>query len=887
MHRIALILFLTLILLPCGYAAAPEMRACWITRFEWPSQDEEVCKNRIRTMMQTLKANNFNVALFQVRGQCDTLYPNPYEPWAPQFNWTDPGWDPLAFAIQEAHANGIELHAYINTHTMIATVPPETTVPQHVYNLHGRPDLTPNWQIAGPDGTPYGATDSYVWLSPGIPDAEAWTRRAILYVVKNYDVDGVHFDRIRTPGASFSYDPISVARFNGDGNPDSLEWGDWMRSQITRQLRNIYGAVNQVKPHVKVTAAPFGICRKEPDGYQGTGTESYYSWYQDSFGWMENHVLDGIFPMIYWDIASAHPFEVLLADFLRYTGGRHVYAGCTNARDVIAQVYETRRQEAPGTCMFSYNSTPFNSFLTGPYTEAATVPEMPWKTTPTHGIIVGYVRDIEGNPVVDAHLKRDGDTFTGLSSGDGFYSLVDVPPGSHTLRATKTALGRAQANVQIEAGEVLQVDFVLQSITVQLELDQPHYYLGDSVRIQVKDPARATSPTLTIEVTSTTESTPETVTLLPTQTAGQFQGRIALRPGTPASDKVLQTRPGDTIQATYRTRNESDIEEAYTTSATVDSRSLLFDAPLATDPGWDCEGDWAFGVPQGIEGDAGNPAPRYGVTGNFVFSSNLDEPYANDIPAPLYLTSEPVDCSRGSATMLVFARWLNVDARERDQAVIEVSTDAATWHRVWENPAEALTDSDWTRQAIDISAHADYRSGVRIRWGLGPTDSSGRFTGWHLDDIRLLHNPGVKTEFIIDNDEPGFSFVGTWGTSTQGIPYGSNKRFCAKGTGSDIATWAFEYVPAGKYDVSFWVNENNYAEDARYRVKHDGAPDGEQIIRNQNFRPDGWQPLGTFDFTGGTAVITVSNYWEGAGIYVIADAMRLQRAVSPTLWYLY
>jgi len=207
-----------------AYGADPELRACWISRFEWPSTNEATCKARISNMMQTLKANNFNAVLFQIRGDCSTLYPSPYEPWASQFGWSDPGWDPAAYAIEQAHANGLEFHAYINTHAISSTVPPNPTVPQHVYHLHGAAGTTPNWQIHNSSGQPAGLTDSYYWLAPGVPEAEAWTRRAIVHVVQTYDVDGVHFDRIRCPGPDYSYDPISLARFAGDGNPDGLAW---------------------------------------------------------------------------------------------------------------------------------------------------------------------------------------------------------------------------------------------------------------------------------------------------------------------------------------------------------------------------------------------------------------------------------------------------------------------------------------------------------------------------------------------------------------------------------------------------------------------------------------------------------------------------------------
>jgi uncharacterized lipoprotein YddW (UPF0748 family) len=93
---------------------APEVRALWATRFEWPDPDEATAKATIDAIMQDLADNNFNTVFFQVRGQADVLYPSPYEVWSPLIGGSDPGWDPLAYAIASAHARGIALHAYID-----------------------------------------------------------------------------------------------------------------------------------------------------------------------------------------------------------------------------------------------------------------------------------------------------------------------------------------------------------------------------------------------------------------------------------------------------------------------------------------------------------------------------------------------------------------------------------------------------------------------------------------------------------------------------------------------------------------------------------------------------------------------------------------------------
>lgn len=447
--------------------ALPEVRAVWVTRFQWPSTDQAEAEESIRSIMQHLADANFNMVLFQIRGQADTNYPSPYEPWGEVYNWQDPGFDPVAFAVEEAHRQGLEIHAYINTHTMAGPRPPRHTVPEHLYNLHGRPGVSESWVIHDEDGNVVGNSDEeeaggYVWLSPGVPGAEAWTRRAILHVVQTYEFDGVHFDRIRTPGGQYSHDPITQARFEGIGNPNHLDWGDFMRSQTTNQLARVQAQVKEINPDIVVSAAPFGINRRVEGGYQGNGTESYHDWYQDSFTWLGDGYLDMMNPMIYWDIASAHPYEVLLADFLRYCGReRHLVAGLTGRRDVIAQIEETRRQGAAGTVIFAYSDGLMDRITeSGLYALPAPIPARPWLEDPMTGIVSGAVRDAYGVPVVDAHVRLDSGETVYLTGGDGLFSIINVEPGRHRIGISTDPNRREYrwAEVRVRAGEVAEID---------------------------------------------------------------------------------------------------------------------------------------------------------------------------------------------------------------------------------------------------------------------------------------------------------------------------------------------------------------------------------------------------------------------------------------------
>ncbi len=469
----------------CGAAAAPEYRCAWVSRFEWPSSSQTSATATIDNIMKTLADNNFNAVMFQVRGQCDVHYPSPYEPWASIYGWKDPRWDPLAYALNEAHKNGLEFHAYINTHVLATAsdLPTTGVYPIHPYLLHG-PNATGKdcWLIYGEDGQPVAKEDSYAWMSPGNPDASAWTRKQIMYLVRKYDVDGIHFDRIRCPGPMFSHDPASEERFRGEGNPDHLNWEGFMCRQITDDLRRIYGEVAMTRPSVKISAAPFGIMYKDKTTqYQGTGTQATHQWFQDGFRWMQEGCLDFIIPQIYWKVGSAHPFEKLLADWLSHSGGeRFVVAGSTVGKkvtpdDLVAEGAETRKQRAAGWCIFSFRGLNryWADIKTKLYSTKAPVPEMKWKKSPKTGIITGYVKDTNGKPITDARIVLENDVlknaagtapYNHLSAADGFYTILNVAPGSmHRLTISKDGMTTVtKSAIDVTAGKVTQVSVGLQ-----------------------------------------------------------------------------------------------------------------------------------------------------------------------------------------------------------------------------------------------------------------------------------------------------------------------------------------------------------------------------------------------------------------------------------------
>ncbi len=176
--------------------------------------------------------------------------------------------------------------------------------------------------------------------------------------------------------------------------------------------------------------------------------------------------------------------------------------------------------------------------------------------------------------------------------------------------------------------------------------------------------------------------------------------------------------------------------EAYETLAAY-GVEVFYENLFDTNPGWAVQTQWAFGHPTG--GGSHSHDPTNGHTGTNVYGYNLLGDYANNLPAK-YLTTPPFDCTGKHGVSLEFWRWLGVESNnDYDEATIEISLNGTNWTVFWRatDTGAAIDDSAWTLQTYDISSWADNQPAVRIRWGMGPTDSYLTYPGWNIDDVRL------------------------------------------------------------------------------------------------------------------------------------------------------
>jgi uncharacterized lipoprotein YddW (UPF0748 family) len=371
-----------------------EFRGAWITEVatnqDWPSKPGLPAaqqKAELIALLDRAVQLKLNAVIFQVRPACDAMYASPIEPWSAYLTGrmgqpSQPFYDPLAFAVAEAHKRGLELHAWFNPFRALMSENRFPAAPNHISNAH--PELIRR----------YG---NQVWLDPGEPAAREYVLRVIMDVVNRYDVDGVQFDDYFYPypekdaaGHVLSFpDDASWQKF---GLRSGLARDDWRRANINSFIYQIYQSIKAAKPWVKFGISPFGIWRPHfPNQIQGL--DAYANLYADSRKWLAEGWLDYFAPQLDWPVDdSAHSFPVLLQWWHEQNVKNRnlwpklnaVNVGEKWKTDEIARQIEiTRRQPgASGEIFFHLRNLAANPALGGviraQYAQPALVPASPW-----------------------------------------------------------------------------------------------------------------------------------------------------------------------------------------------------------------------------------------------------------------------------------------------------------------------------------------------------------------------------------------------------------------------------------------------------------------------------------------------------------------------------
>ncbi len=320
-----------------------EMRSTWLTtvwRLDWPSVTVPAAtgtndaarqsaiqqqKTDLIKILDSLKAANMNSAFFQVRSMCDAMYQSSYEPWS-QFvssvRGADPGYDPLAFAIEEAHKRGIELHAWLNPYRYSSSQTTHGETAIDYYNTHR------DWLLA---------YDSYAKiLNPGLPEVVLQIKKVVGEIVNNYDVDGIVFDDYfyAYGGTNNTLDAAAQTLYK----PANKNLGDWRRENVNRMVAAVYDTIQKTKPFVTFGVSPFGTWTTDatvaaqrgvplPTGVGTTGN-MYAEIYCDPVAWLEEGTVDYISPQLYWTTYSAYPYGKLAPWWSNLSNrfGKHFYS---------------------------------------------------------------------------------------------------------------------------------------------------------------------------------------------------------------------------------------------------------------------------------------------------------------------------------------------------------------------------------------------------------------------------------------------------------------------------------------------------------------------------------------------------------------------------------
>lgn len=214
------------------------------------------------------------------------------------------------------------------------------------------------------------------------------------------------------------------------------------------------------------------------------------------------------------------------------------------------------------------------------------------------------------------------------------------------------------------------------------------------------------------------------------------------------------------------------IVQAPASAAPGETPEVLHSWDLSVDPGWEMEGEWAFGVPTGEGGDSfGLPDPTSGATGPNVLGISLEGDFSLELGGPWYLTSPEFDCREVTGTTLHFMRWLNMDWQPYVISTIEVSNDGETWTQIWINDewVEVAEDA-WSAHEVDISAVADGYESVKVRWSYTINAGAWAYSGWNLDDIEINGIDGsmndcpadVNGDFVVQGADLTI-LLGQWG----------------------------------------------------------------------------------------------------------------------------
>lgn len=465
-----------------------EFRGVWVAtvvNIDWPSEpglESDQQRAEAIEILDTIARTNLNAVVLQIRPTADALYRSRLEPTS-EFLTGKQGaaidYDPLEFWIEEAHARGIDVHAWLNPFRARHPGTKGDDAPTHVSTTLA--DAVREYR-------------GHLWLDPGEPTAREHSLRVIEDVVRRYDIDAVHLDDYFYPYPDDNPfpDEASYAKYQESGG--ELGRDDWRRDNINRFMRAMHERVRKIRPEVLIGISPFGIYRPGyPEGIQGF--DQYARLYADARKWLRAGWLDYIAPQLYWAVESpGQPFQPLLEWWVQESwAGKHVWPGLYLTRieadggwspeEIVRQVRIVRDNERSGGAIhFSMVGIQQNRqgvaerLREQVYTEPAVPPATPWRVGSTPAPAQVWARHEQGQSVRLTWRTSDrsaeparwvvqtlqGGAWTTRVFGGGIRHLVlEEPSSEQALQAVVITpvsrlgrMGRPTARVRGESPEI-------------------------------------------------------------------------------------------------------------------------------------------------------------------------------------------------------------------------------------------------------------------------------------------------------------------------------------------------------------------------------------------------------------------------------------------------
>ncbi len=299
-----------------------EFRGAWlhvIGQSQWQQKTPAQARAYIVDQLDKLEDAGCNAVIFQVRPTADALYESQLEPWSAWLTGKrgkapSPIWDPMAFAIKEAHARGMEFHAWLNPYRV-------TSSPK---------DVLPSSHAANKEPHRFVKFNGQTYFDPAYQENRDFICEVIDDITMRYDVDAIHIDDYFYPypanGKKFDADQASYAKFGKGMNKN-----DWRRHNVDLLIEQIHTTIKSRKQWVRFGVSPFGIWRNkssDPRGSASSGLQNYDDLYADVLLWAEKGWIDYMAPQLYWNLdTKAAPSRSLAKWWNDNANGVDVYIG--------------------------------------------------------------------------------------------------------------------------------------------------------------------------------------------------------------------------------------------------------------------------------------------------------------------------------------------------------------------------------------------------------------------------------------------------------------------------------------------------------------------------------------------------------------------------------